>query len=72
MDDLLNQVTGLTDRERKMVLLWVASQAEEKVIGIFQEGVEKSFPDKGGAPPTSPAGLASTALSLSRNAIYSK
>lgn len=43
MDDLLNQVTGLTDRERKMVLLWVASQAEEKVIGIFQEGVKKSF-----------------------------
>lgn len=43
MDDLLNQVTGLTDRERKKVLSWVASLPEERIIGIFQEGVKKSF-----------------------------
>jgi hypothetical protein len=43
MDDLLNQITGLTDRERKKVLSWVASLAEERIIEIFQEGVKKSY-----------------------------
>ena len=43
MDDLLNQLTGLTERERKKVLSWVASLPEEKIIEIFQEGVKKSY-----------------------------
>ncbi len=43
MDDLLNQITGLTDRERKQVLAWVASLPEEKIIEIFQEGVKKAY-----------------------------
>lgn len=43
MDDQLIQITGLTDRERKRVLSWVASLPEETVIGIFQEGVRKSY-----------------------------
>jgi hypothetical protein len=43
MDDLLNQITGLTDRERKKVLFWVASLPEEKIIEIFQEGVKKAY-----------------------------
>jgi hypothetical protein len=43
MDDLLNQITGLTNRERKKVLSWVASLPQERVIEIFQEGVKKSF-----------------------------
>lgn len=43
MDDLLNQITGLTGRERKNILSWVASLAEKMVIEIFQDGVKKSF-----------------------------
>jgi hypothetical protein len=43
MDDLLTQITGLSDRERKKVLTWMASLPEETVIGIFQDGVKKSF-----------------------------
>jgi len=43
MDDLLNQITGLTDRERKQVLSWVASLPEEKIIEIFQDGVKKAY-----------------------------
>ena len=43
MDDMLNQITGLTDRERKKVLFWVASLPEEKIIEIFQDGVKKSY-----------------------------
>lgn len=43
MDDLLNSITGLTDRERKRLLSWVSSLPEEQVIRIFQEGVKKSF-----------------------------
>jgi len=43
MDDLLNQITGLTDRERKQVLSWVASLPEERTIEIFQDGVKKSY-----------------------------
>lgn len=43
MDDQLNQITGLTDRERKRVLAWVASLPEERIIEIFQEGVKKAY-----------------------------
>lgn len=43
MEDLLNSITGLTARERKRLLSWVSSLPEEQVIGIFQEGVKKSF-----------------------------
>lgn len=43
MEELLNPITGLTAKERKRLLSWVASLPEEKVIGIFQEGVKKSF-----------------------------
>jgi hypothetical protein len=43
MDDHLTMITGLTGKERKRVLSWVASLQEETVIGIFQEGVKKSF-----------------------------
>jgi hypothetical protein len=43
MDVLLNQITGLTDRERKQVLSWVASLPEERIIEIFQEGVKKTY-----------------------------
>lgn len=43
MDDLLNQITGLTGRERKQVLSWVASLPEERIIEIFQEGVKKAY-----------------------------
>jgi len=43
IDDLLNPITGLTAKERKHLLSWVASLAEEKIIGIFQAGVKKSF-----------------------------
>ncbi|MSM38698.1 MAG: hypothetical protein GJT30_03625 [Geobacter sp.] len=43
MDDLLNQITGLTNRDRKQVLSWVASLPEEKIIEIFQDGVKKAY-----------------------------
>ena len=43
MDDLLNQITGLTGRERKQVISWVASLPEERIIEIFQEGVKKAY-----------------------------
>ena len=43
MDDLLNQITGLTNRERKRVLAWVVSLPEEQIIEIFQVAVKKSF-----------------------------
>ena len=43
MDDLLNRITGLTGRERKQVLSWVASLPEERIIEIFQEGVKKAY-----------------------------
>lgn len=43
MDDLLNQITGLTGQERKQVFSWVASLPEERIIEIFQEGVKKGY-----------------------------
>jgi hypothetical protein len=43
MDDLLNQITGLTGRERRNVLTWVASLPEDRIIEIFQDGVKKAY-----------------------------
>ncbi len=43
MDDLLNPITGLTGKERKSVLSWVASLPEDRIIEIFQDAVKKSF-----------------------------
>jgi len=43
MDDLINQITGLTVQERKKVFAWVASLPEEQIMGIFQDGVKRSF-----------------------------
>lgn len=43
MEDLINQITGLTIMERKKVLSWVASLPEEKVVEIFQDGVKKGY-----------------------------
>jgi len=50
MDDLLNQITGLTGRERKRVHTWVASLPEERIIEIFQEGVKKAYQIKEECP----------------------
>ncbi len=50
MDDLLNQITGLTDRERKKVLSWAVSLPEERIIEIFKDGVKKSFQLKDDRP----------------------
>lgn len=50
MDDQLTQITGLSGRERKKVLAWVASLPEETVIGIFQDGVKKSYQLKEARP----------------------
>jgi hypothetical protein len=43
MDDLLNMITGLTARERKQAICWVASLPEERIIDIFQNAVKKAF-----------------------------
>jgi hypothetical protein len=43
MEDQLNQITGLTEKERKRLLSWVASLPEERIIEIFQDGVKKSY-----------------------------
>ena len=43
MEEHLNMITGITEKERKKLLSWIASLPEEKIIEIFQEGVKKSF-----------------------------
>lgn len=43
MEELLNPVTGLTAKDRKRLLSWVASLPEQQIISIFQDGVKKSF-----------------------------
>lgn len=43
MDDLLNQITGLTASQRKKLHSWVASLPEEMILKIFQNGVKISF-----------------------------
>ena len=53
MEDHLNQITGLTEKERKKILAWIASLPEEKIIDIFQDGVKKSFQLKGERPDLS-------------------
>jgi hypothetical protein len=50
MEDLINQITGLTDHDRKKVLSWVVSLPEEQIIGIFQDGVKRSFQIKEDRP----------------------
>jgi hypothetical protein len=50
MTEQLNQITGLTESERKKLFSWVASLPEEMIIEIFQEGVKKSFQLKGESP----------------------
>lgn len=50
MDDLLNPITGLTGKERKNVVSWVASLPEEHIIEIFQDAVKKSFQLKSERP----------------------
>lgn len=50
MDQHLNQITGLTDRERKRILSWVASLPEETVVEIFQTGVKTFYQLKQGHP----------------------
>jgi hypothetical protein len=43
MEDILDLITGLTTKERKKLLSWVASLPEGKTIEIFHTGVKKSF-----------------------------
>jgi len=43
MIEQLNQITGLTEHERKKLFSWVASLPEEMIIEIFQDGVKRSF-----------------------------
>jgi hypothetical protein len=43
MEDLLDQITGLTVGERKKVLSWVGSRPEASILEIFQDGVKRSF-----------------------------
>ena len=43
MDDLITQITGLMDKERKRVRSWMLSLPEEKLIDIFQSSVKNSF-----------------------------
>jgi hypothetical protein len=43
MEDILNLITGLTAKERKKLLSWVASLPEEKTVEIFGDGVKKSY-----------------------------
>ena len=50
MDQHLNQITGLTDRERKRLLSWVASLPEETIVEIFQSGVKAFYQLKQGHP----------------------
>jgi len=43
MYEQLNQITGLTEKERKRLLSWIASLPEEKIIEIFQDGVKMTY-----------------------------
>jgi hypothetical protein len=43
MEDILDLITGLTAKERKRIVSWVASLPEEKTIEIFHDGVKKSY-----------------------------
>lgn len=50
MDQHLNQITGLTDRERKRLFSWIASLPEETIVEIFQSGVKVFYQLKQGHP----------------------
>jgi len=43
MIENLNLITGLTEKERKQLLSWIASLPEERIIEIFQDGVKRSY-----------------------------
>lgn len=43
MYEQLNLITGLTEKERKRLLSWIASLPEEKIIEIFQDGVKIAY-----------------------------
>lgn len=43
MNDEIEFLTGLIQRERKRVCTWAASLPEEQLIGIFQDGVRRAF-----------------------------
>lgn len=43
IESTVNQITGLTSKERKKVLSWVASLPESKVIDIFQDSVKGAY-----------------------------
>ena len=50
MDQHLNQITGLTERERKRLFAWVASLPETTIVEIFQAGVKAFYQFKQGHP----------------------
>jgi hypothetical protein len=50
MDDLLNQITGLTSVERKRVMTWTAGLPETRVVEIFRDGVKKAYQIKAERP----------------------
>jgi hypothetical protein len=50
IESTVNQITGLTSRERKKVLSWVASLPETKVIDIFQDSVKGAYQIKADRP----------------------
>jgi hypothetical protein len=50
MSDLLELVTGLTEKEQKKIFTWVASLPVPSIIDIFQDAVKKSFQIKAERP----------------------
>jgi|PlaIllAssembly_1097288.scaffolds.fasta_scaffold50110_2 DNA-binding transcriptional ArsR family regulator len=50
MDDLLNQITGLTSVERKRVMTWTAGLPEAGIVEIFRDGVKKAYQIKAERP----------------------
>lgn len=43
IDEVINPITGLTCRDRKNVMSWIASLPERQVIDVLQDAVHKSF-----------------------------
>lgn len=50
IDEILNPITGITCKERKNVLSWVASLPETQIIDVFQDAVKKTFQLKDETP----------------------
>jgi hypothetical protein len=50
MNELLDQITGLSVQERKRAYLWVGSLPESKIIEIYQNGVKISYQIKNERP----------------------